>query len=140
MTILRRRLVFTILSIAYIAVIFLWADSSMVSRISPYNPYSLLHIPLFGILAVLVTFSLMDIRPLPLNPGLNRFRLFVPGSIALVVAIADEIHQSFIPSRDGSIIDLFLDLVGIALALFIIYIRYQKTEVRKQNPGGTNRK
>ncbi len=119
------KIIFAFLSIAYIAAIFLWADSPMVSRISPYNPYSLLHIPLYGILAILLTFSLVEIR---LTPGLNRSRLFVAGGIASVVAMADEYHQSFIPSRDASIIDLFLDFVGIVFALFIVYHRYKKWE------------
>jgi VanZ family protein len=53
------------------------------------------------------------------NPT-NSINLLIPGSIALVVAIADEIHQAYIPSRDASIIDVFLDIVGISLCLLLI--------------------
>ncbi len=61
---------------------------------------------------------------------LSRFnaltRFFVAGIIALAVAIADEIHQSFIPTRDASILDVFLDFVGIALVLFLFSRLYKK--------------
>lgn len=134
------RLFFSILSIAYIAMIFLWADSPVVSDLAPFNPYSLLHIPLYGILTFLLIFSFFPFNfktdvPNVLNDpnvtnernasphlrinALTHLRFFIPGIIALVVAIADEIHQSFIPTRDASVIDVFL--VGIVLALFLVY-------------------
>ncbi len=143
------RLIFSILSVVYIAIIFLWADSPVVSDLAPFNPYSLLHIPLYGILTILLILSFFPLRfkgntlnahdvlnepnghndPNVTNgcdaSTLSRFnaltRLFVAGIIALAVAIADEIHQSFIPTRDASILDVFLDFVGIALVLFLVY-------------------
>lgn len=51
------RVFFSILSIVYIAGIFLWADSPVVSDLGYFNPYSLLHIPLYAILTVLLIFS-----------------------------------------------------------------------------------
>ena len=48
---------FSILSAAYITGIFLFADSPVVSEAAPFNPYSLLHIPLYGILTFLLIFS-----------------------------------------------------------------------------------
>ena len=126
-----QRLIFGFLSAGYIAMIFLWADSSIASRLSAFNPYSLLHIPLYGILTILLVLSF-----LPFNVKTNAHthkrinpltRLFAAGSIALIVGIADEFHQSFIPSRDASVIDLFLDLTGIALVAFIVYHRSHKT-------------
>jgi len=44
----------------------------------------------------------------------------VAGIIALVVAIADEIHQAYIPNRNASIIDVFLDIIGIILCVALI--------------------
>jgi hypothetical protein len=132
--------------------IFLWADSPIVSDLAPFNPFSLLHIPLYGILTILLILSFFPLRfkgnvlnahntsndpnvPKVFNdPNVTnernasahlrintswRFRFFIPGIIALGVAIADEIHQSFIPTRDASILDVFLDFVGIALTLFL---------------------
>jgi len=53
-------------------------------------------------------------------------RLFISGAIALIVAIADEINQSFIPTRDASITDVLLDAVGIVLMLFLITQLYKR--------------
>ena len=144
------RILFSILSIAYIAGIFLFADSSIVSDLSTFNPYSVLHIPLYGILTVLLIFSLIPFRfkgyvtnvpshsnqrlsasthsrinastHLPHLPiySLTHRQLLIPGLIALGVGIADEIHQAYVPGRDASVTDVLLDLVGIILALLFI--------------------
>jgi VanZ family protein len=130
------RIFFSILSIAYIAGIFLFADSSVVSTLAAFNPYSLLHIPLYGILTVLLIFSFMPLKFKLLNSinprnstnAINlRARYLLPGGIALIVAIADEIHQAYVPGRDASITDVLLDLVGIILVLFFFF-RLLKTK------------
>jgi VanZ family protein len=54
-----------------------------------------------------------------INPTNSR-NLVAAGIIALVVAIADEIHQAYLPNRDASIIDVFLDIIGIILCMLII--------------------
>ena len=130
------RIFFSILSIAYIATIFLFADSSVVSDLSSFNPYSLLHIPLYGILTALFIFSFV---PLKFNStyqinqrnqknqrNWKNFYL-LPGGIALIVAIADEIHQAYVPGRDASLTDVLLDMVGIILVLFFFF-RLLKTK------------
>jgi hypothetical protein len=154
------RIFFSILSIAYVAGIFLFADSSVVSTLSSFNPYSLLHIPLYGILTVLLILSLVPMNPInlsrlsrsesvrgemrslfhwdpsnpsnPMNPitQLPNYlitRFLVVGFIALIVAIADEIHQVYVPGREASITDVLLDLVGITLVLFFFF-RLLKTK------------
>jgi VanZ family protein len=115
-------LIFTIFSIAYIFCIFFWADSPVVSNMATYNPYSLLHIPLYGILTILLVLSFRRKPSNPINPmnSTNSRNPIIAGLIALVVAVADEIHQAYIPSRDASIIDVFLDIVGISLCLLLI--------------------
>jgi hypothetical protein len=150
------RIISSILSFFYIAGIFLLADSSVVSKLSPYNPYSLLHIPLYGILTALLIFSLIPMRFYPNNPtnSINSLTpksnklnetykpihfelsasslklILIAGSIALGVAIADEIYQSFIPGRDASIIDIFLDLIGITFVLFLFHQLYKGKKAR----------
>jgi hypothetical protein len=137
------KLIFTFLSITYIAGIFLWADSSVVSYLAAFNPYSLLHIPLYGILTVLLIFSFFPLKFKSnalnaRNPSTHlridaytRVRFLISGFIALIliVAIADEIHQSFIPTRDASVIDVFLDAIGIVLILFFIVQLYKKKKI-----------
>jgi len=155
------RLIFTFLSTAYIAGIFLWADSPMLSDLAPFNPYSLLHIPLYGILTILLIFSFFpfnfktDVPSVLNDPNhpnvtdehnvinernasthlrINTYtgvRFLISGFIALIVAIADEIHQSFIPTRDASIIDVFLDAVGIVLTLFLSVQIYKEKKFLK---------
>jgi VanZ family protein len=121
------RLFFTFLSIIYITGIFLFADSSVVSDLSSFNPYSLLHIPLYGILTFLLIFSFVPLKFNPTNPSNPRARFLLPGGIALIIAIADEIHQVYVPGRDASVTDVLLDLCGIALVLFFFF-RLLKTK------------
>ncbi len=125
------RIFFSILSIAYIAGIFFLAGSPVVSDLSTFNPYSVLHIPLYGILTVLLTLSFFPMKFKLNNPtnsmdSINsKTRLMVVGSIALVVGIADEIHQAYVPGRDASVTDVLLDLVGIILVLFCAFRVYK---------------
>ena len=128
------RLFFSILSTIYIAAIFLLADSPVVSDLAPFNPYSLLHIPLYGILTLLLIFSFLPLElkgKVPNSPEVHRLSIslrtrvntlmhfLIPALIASGVGIGDEIHQAYIPSRDASIIDVFLDLIGISLVIII---------------------
>jgi hypothetical protein len=63
----------------------------------------------------------------PINPTnlsnptnlINSSNLVFAAIIALVVAIADEIHQAYIPIRNASVIDVFLDMIGIILCMLI---------------------
>ena len=43
-------------------------------------------------------------------------------AVALAVAIADEVHQSFVPSRTGDVRDVLLDLTGALLAQILLWI------------------
>jgi VanZ family protein len=148
---------FFLASLIYIGPIFFLAGSPVVSKLAAFNPWSLLHIPLYFIMTMLLLLSFLPIPPLSLKPWTpssvtfslnpkpetyrpgrpnrpNRplplgFRLSpfayhpvfwgLPAIIAVVVAIADEAHQSLFPTRSASLGDVFLDLVGIALAIFL---------------------
>jgi hypothetical protein len=133
----RMRILSSLVSIFYIAAIFILAGSPVVQTLSKYNPYSLLHIPLYGILTLLLVFSTV---PMPrglevgsIQPGGNAarrrsrgtagltIRLFVAGAIALVVGVFDEVHQLSVPIRDASVGDVVLDMVGIAIALLLCF-------------------
>jgi VanZ family protein len=108
--------IFSIVSILYIAGIFILPRvirSPLLSEV--WNPYSLLHIPLYG---VLMTLLVLSIGPTPntlkiANPALSS--LFSPGCIATFVGILDEVNQIYIPYRDASVIDVILDILGILL-------------------------
>jgi hypothetical protein len=122
----------------------------VVSDLAPFNPYSLLHIPLYGILTIFLIFSFLPLKlkdnvpnatpvtQLPndlmtksyntINSINQNLGLLLAGLISFGVAIADEIHQAYIPSRDASIIDIFLDLIGITLVLFLFQL-YKKRKL-----------
>ncbi len=141
------RILSSILSLFYIASIFILAESPVVHALSEYNPYSLLHIPLYGIMTLLLVFSLVAIprgfkdgsiqqssdptRPRPRESVGLKFRLFGAGGIAWVVGIFDEVHQLHVPGRDGSAGDVALDTVGIALALLLCFWLF-KTRMSRQ--------
>jgi hypothetical protein len=131
------RILFSILSLFYVAAIFILAGSPVADTLSGFNPYSLLHIPIYGIMTLLLVFSLVPIPrgfkhgSIPPNGDSTRrrsrgtaglkFRLFVAGGIALVVGIFDEIHQLYVPGRDASVPDVVLDMAGIAIALLLCF-------------------
>jgi VanZ family protein len=105
---------FTVLSAAYIFGIFFLADSPAVSQIGEFNPYSLLHIPLYGVLTGLLLLAIAS------KPGTNiAIRYHLAAWIAVAVGILDEYHQTFIPSREGSVGDVFLDLLGVVMVVIL---------------------
>jgi membrane protease YdiL (CAAX protease family) len=136
-------ILFSILSIIYISAIFILAGSPIVRILAPFNIYSLLHIPLYGILTALLILSFVPIKiksTKPLNPtnstnpinSINSItRFLVVGVIALGVGIADEIYQAYVPGRDASITDVLLDMVGIILVLFFVLLFHKKQKSLK---------
>ncbi len=49
-------------------------------------------------------------------------RIIITITISLIVAILDEIHQSFVPGRDPSIKDILIDLTGTTLSSLSCFI------------------
>jgi len=105
---------FTFLSAAYIFCIVYLAGSPLVSRIAEFNPYSLLHIPLYGILTILLLLALAS------KPQTSRTsRYSMAASVAIAVGAVDEYYQSFIPNRDASMGDVLLDILGVVLVMIL---------------------
>lgn len=123
-------LFFMILSIIYILGIFFLSDSSIASDLSQFNPHSLLHIPLYGLLTLLLYFSFNTHRSSSSKKETLRFLFWLPIIISIVVAILDEIHQIYIPFREASIWDIFLDIVGIALTAFLLFTHIKRGKIR----------
>lgn len=128
------RPLFSLLSAAYIAGIFVLADSPFTQGLSKFNSYSLFHIPLYGLLTMLLILSLVplgfhSIRPsLSNDPGQVKIRLLLVSLIALTVAISDEIYQAYLPARESSLADVLLDSVGIG---FVTTIRLGLSKPRQ---------
>jgi VanZ family protein len=118
-----RNLFFAVLSAGYIFSIFYGADSSAAAQLGEYNPFSLLHIPLYGFLAVLLNLALW-----PDQEKEVRRRRVLAGVLALLVGSLDEYHQTYLSIREGSVADVVLDGVGILLALVISEIVSRKRQ------------
>ena len=103
-----------LVSTLYVSCIYLWASSPLVLLINAVNPFSLLHVPLYGILTVFLLLAL-NVR-LCQRPA---SRYLLAGLIASAVAVVDEVQQFFIPSRVGSFTDVILDLGGISFAMLV---------------------
>jgi len=52
---------------------------------------------------------------------------------SLIYAISDEVHQSFIATRDGNPRDVLIDLIGIAIGLNIFRYLQKKLDLLNKN-------
>ncbi|MBY0121292.1 VanZ family protein [Bacillus sp. S/N-304-OC-R1] len=68
----------------------------------------LVHLSAFGLLAVCF------------YNGLERRRVLFAWMYTTAYAATDEFHQTFIPDRTGSIVDVGIDSIGALIALIII--------------------
>lgn len=66
------------------------------------------HLGAYGVLAVLLCWGLGGARIQAMWLGLG---------IAVLYGVSDEFHQSFVPGRDASLIDIGWDALGAATAL-----------------------
>lgn len=91
----------------------------------------------FGVYAVLAFWwwrALGSTRLVPTEKGVlrgerrNRIVVALAFLIAAVYAVSDEFHQSFVPGRDPSALDLLLDAAGAAFALWLVW---RMSETRK---------
>ena len=58
-------------------------------------------------------------------------------AISVAWAIVDEIHQSFVPSRTGSSLDVILDSTGATLILLILFARTSIPRLSPRIPAHT---
>ena len=54
------------------------------------------------------------------SPALSRRWFLISATLVVTFALIDEYHQSFVPSRTGSIYDSFIDIAGGLTALLVI--------------------
>lgn len=106
------------LLIAYMSSIPDWSFSSNGS-LSEKIISNFAHIPAYAVLTFLWLKS-FKITRFGSRHNLISFLIFLG---LIVFAISDEIHQSFVPGRSASFMDIGLDLLGILLGLgaFVIF-------------------
>ena len=87
----------------------LWGDGSLSEKII----FNLIHIPAYALL----TFLWLKV----FEKGKNSTEINIVHALVLMAiiffAIVDEIHQSFVPNRTASFMDIGLDLFGILCGL-----------------------
>lgn len=49
-------------------------------------------------------------------------RYWLAWLIAVLYAASDEYHQTFIPGRNGTAVDVLIDAVGAAVGLFVLWL------------------
>jgi VanZ family protein len=87
------------------------------------------HVAEYAILAALWFRMLYADRRLPSTPS-----ALAALAISVVWAIVDEVHQSFVPSRTGSSLDVILDSTGATLALLVLFTSVSERGLRPRNP------
>ena len=75
----------------------------------------LAHMTEFGILAGLVYWGIGYYEKL------QHCRYIVAFAICVLYAITDEIHQLFVPDRDGNAVDVLIDSCGIVIVLCMVW-------------------
>ena len=65
-------------------------------------------------LAHLVEYAVLGVL---LARGLPELVAFAAGA---AYAVTDEIHQAFVPGREGALVDVGIDAVGVALGLLVL--------------------
>lgn len=62
----------------------------------------------------------------------DRKKWYIPWSIATMYAATDEIHQLFVPGRDGNVIDVCIDSAGALVGCIIIVCILNFGSVKKR--------
>jgi len=75
------------------------------------------HVIVYGILTLLIWFSLPALDKHPFK------KIALCGFLALIFAVSDEIHQSFVPGRVGGVKGVMADVIGIAVVIAYLSIR-----------------
>lgn len=73
--------------------------------------------------------------PVKLMRSDNEMNIIFTLWFAILNSIFDEYHQLFVPGRDGSILDVMIDMIGIVIILIIIrvvFTIYLKTKGRTE--------
>lgn len=76
------------------------------------------HFGEYALLTLLVLFALTAFDAYRVTPA----RIALAGVVAIAWAALDEYHQSFVPTRDSSALDLVADAGGAAAALALVWV------------------
>lgn len=84
------------------------------------------HMSEYALLAVLVLLHVCCYEKRP-----RRFELWAWG-FCIAYAATDEIHQRFVPGRDGRVADVCIDAIGSLIGVLVFLMCYKKFWSRKE--------
>lgn len=64
------------------------------------------------------------------RPAIHQRWFLISATIVVTYALMDEYHQTFVPTRTGSIYDSFIDIAGGLTALLVIRWRTRRREIQ----------
>lgn len=74
------------------------------------------HLVAYAMLAVLLAIGLVRVVQS------LQWRMVIAFLISVAYGISDEFHQSFVPGRDASLMDVATDAIGAAIGLWLLYM------------------
>lgn len=78
------------------------------------------HLTVYAVLAILLWVALLGTLELKTRQWSWKPVTLILGAI-FIYAASDELHQTFVPSRQGTISDVLIDTTGAAIGLFLIW-------------------
>ncbi len=114
-----RFLIYRVPALAYMALIFYVSSGPVSPGLTGGFPDWVLHGAAYLLLYLLVFWAVHEgMRPLP-----GRGGYVLPLILTVLYGLSDEFHQSFVPARDASVLDLIADAGGALLGagLTLIY-------------------
>ena len=81
---------------------------------------NILHIPLYGVLAYLWLNSFNK------HGTVIAKNIFITLLITILYSILDEFHQTFVPGRYGSILDILFNIIGITCGTVFFFLLQSK--------------
>jgi len=121
-------------SLLYIAVIYYLSSQpapEAVRQVPIFSGIKLVHLAEYGILCALFIFALVKTGGGGTGRDWSlRSILWTTTALTILAGIFDEVHQCFVPSRTGTLIDVVTDGIAAVLVctLYTISLRVRKSE------------
>ena len=110
---LRRFLIFRVPLVVYMGYIFFMSSGPVEAEVFSHFADYVLHAAAYGVFYVLAHWAVHE--GLPLAAGRGGY--WLPWFVTVLYGASDELHQSFVPSRQCSAADLLADAVGGLLGI-----------------------
>lgn len=80
------------------------------------------HVTEYAVFAILVWWALRHSTHPEQRTGWSKRHVSLAWALATLFAMSDELHQKFVPGRQGSPWDVIIDASGAALGLFVVWL------------------